>query len=55
MNVDDFTAALPPGDLWVFGYRSLIWSREDRTYIFVAPEGGPDMTRAIRYVMQEAH
>jgi len=26
MNVDDFTAALPPGDLWVFGYGSLIWS-----------------------------
>jgi cation transport protein ChaC len=26
MKLDEFTARLPPGDLWVFGYGSLMWS-----------------------------
>jgi anti-sigma factor RsiW len=42
-------------DITSLGHRSRIWSRGDRTYVFVAPERGGDMTRAIRYVMQEAH
>jgi len=26
MELEDFLAELPPGDLWVFGYGSLMWS-----------------------------
>jgi cation transport protein ChaC len=26
MNFDDFLAGLPTGDLWIFGYGSLMWS-----------------------------
>ena len=26
MNLGEFTARLPKGDLWVFGYGSLMWS-----------------------------
>ena len=26
MTLDDFTAQLPKGDLWIFGYGSLMWS-----------------------------
>src|SRR5918993_489006 len=26
MKLEDFTASLPPGELWVFGYGSLMWS-----------------------------
>jgi cation transport protein ChaC len=26
MKLEDFLAQLPPGDLWVFGYGSLMWS-----------------------------
>lgn len=26
MNIDKFIAALPEGDLWIFGYGSLMWS-----------------------------
>jgi cation transport protein ChaC len=26
MKLEDFSARLPPGDLWVFGYGSLMWS-----------------------------
>ncbi len=26
MSVEDFIGALPAGDLWIFGYGSLMWS-----------------------------
>ena len=26
MKLEDFAATLTPGDLWVFGYGSLMWS-----------------------------
>jgi|SRR5688500_13595608 len=47
--------ARPDADVSSLGHRSRIWSRDDRTYVFVAPESGTDMTQVIQYVMQEAH
>lgn len=41
-------------DVTSWGHRSHIWSRGDATYVLVAPESS-DISRAVRYVMQEAH
>ncbi len=47
--------ARPEADVTSLGHRSRIWSRDDRTYVFVAPASSTDMTQVIQYVMQEAH
>jgi anti-sigma factor RsiW len=45
--------ARPPADLVAAGHRSRVWSRDDKTYVFVSPAAAGDLTLAARYVMQD--
>jgi anti-sigma factor RsiW len=45
--------ARPPADLVAAGHRSRVWSRDDKTYVFVSPAAAGDLTMAARYVMQD--
>jgi anti-sigma factor RsiW len=45
--------ARPPADLVAAGHRSRVWSRDDKTYVFVSPAAAGDLTVAAGYVMQD--
>jgi anti-sigma factor RsiW len=45
----------PPAEVMALGHRSRIWSRGATTYVLVSSASAGDLTRAARYVMQEAH
>jgi anti-sigma factor RsiW len=45
--------ARPPADLVAAGHRSRVWSRGDKTYVFVSSAAAGDLTVAARYVMQD--
>lgn len=45
----------PEAEVTSLGHTARIWSRGARTYVMVASSGAGEMTRAARYMMQEAH
>jgi anti-sigma factor RsiW len=45
----------PPAEVMALGHRSRIWSRGATTYVMVSSASAADLSRAVRYVMQEAH
>jgi anti-sigma factor RsiW len=44
-----------PAELLTWGHNARVWSRGATTYVLVSSPGSQDLTRAVRYVMQEAH